>query len=408
MSVLTITSLFPSRIYPLKGIFVKHRVAAMARLLGEPARVVAPVPFFPRVAGFGRWSMIASHPGEEELDGLRIWHPRYLMLPKAGMALYGPSMYWGSRGLVRRLHAANRFDVIDAHFAYPDGLAAVLHGEALGLPVVLTVRGNDVNYCSQVLTVRPLLSFALRRAAAVVAVSTSLGQRAVALGADPERTFVVKNGVDCETFQYRPRAEARLVLGLGENERVILSVGHLIPRKGFDVAIRALSEPGMEGIRYVIVGEGTHRRELENLASSVGTADRVVFLGSLDQRRLAFWYAAADVACVPSRREGTPNVLLEALACGTPVVASRADGIPEALHHSGDGLLCDTEDVNGLRDALKAALEDVWDRESIARRNAGRGWEIAAAEALEIAESVVRRDRASFAFHGVTGSEGMP
>jgi glycosyltransferase involved in cell wall biosynthesis len=392
MSALTYTSLFPSRVFPLKGVFVKHRAAAVAQLLGEKPRVVAPVPYFPNISGFGEWSRMGSHPGEEELDGIRIWHPRYFMTPKLGMAIYGPSMYWASRGLVRRLFKERSFQVLDAHFAYPDGLAAVLLGRMLGIPVVLTVRGNDINLSARFRTVRPLISFTLRHASAVVAVSESLADRAVSLGADPGNVRVVRNGVDTQLFRWMARAEARASLGLPQSETVLISVGHLIPRKGFDLVLRALGEGNEKtrGWRYAVIGDGPLRKDLDALAERMGISERVTFIGSLDQDRLALWYSASDLVVVPSRREGTPNVLMEALASGVPVVGSRVDGIPEVLRPEEDGLLFEAEDVSGLRMAIRSALKRRWDREAISRRNSVRGWEKAAEETVAVFERVRR------------------
>ena len=392
LSVLTFTALFPSRAFPRKGVFVKHRVAAVARLLGEPARVVSPVPYFPRVSGFGRWSQMAQHPSEEDLEGIRIWHPRYFLLPKVGMPFHGLGMYWGSLKLVRRLHREHGFGILDAHFAYPDGLAAVLLGRRLGMPVVLTIRGSDINLSSRFATIRPMISFVLRQASAVIAVSRSLADGARALGAPPERVRVVRNGVDTRVFRWRPQREARSLLGLSVRGTLVLSVGNLVQTKGFDLALHALSgmkEEG-KGIRYAVVGEGPLRKPLERLAERMGVQDRVRFLGEVPQDRLALWYCASDLVCIPSRREGTPNVLLEALACGAPVVASRVDGIPEVMRSGEDGLLCDPEDVPGLRTALRTALGTRWDREAIAQRHAGRGWEATARETLAIFEEVHR------------------
>lgn len=334
LRILTFTTLYPNETQPTHGIFVENRLRHLVATGRIRARVVAPVPWFPSKAPhFGRYAEYAHVPASEIRSGIEIAHPRYFVPPRVGMLVTPATLYAGSRGLLRRWRAG--FDLIDAHYFYPDGVAAVLLGLALKKPVVVTARGTDVNLIPRHAVPRKMICSAAEHCAGIIAVSSALKEAMIAIGIAAERITVLRNGVDPQMFRPVDRVSARHSLAV--DGKVLLSVGHLIDRKGHDLIIKALA--GLHDCTLIIVGEGPERRRLEALASSFGVNHRVRFLGSVPHDQLAAIYSAADALVLASSREGWANVLLESMACGTPVAATSIWGTPEIVSDPAAGIL---------------------------------------------------------------------
>jgi glycosyltransferase involved in cell wall biosynthesis len=381
MNILTYTSLFPNRVRPVQAMFVYQRTLHLAQRPGNRIEVIAPVPYFPSWLRWSRWSDAGQIPETEEIGGLSVFHPRYALIPGISMRVHGNSMYWGSLGRATEIHRRLRLDCIDAHYVYPDGFAAVKLGKSLGVPVIVSARGTDINVFPNMPAIRPKIRWTLENAAGVIAVSAALKNAMVALGISAEKIAVIPNGVDSERFHPIDRAEARKELGLLESGRVIVSVGALLRVKGHSLLIDAFAKlaPRHSDLRLYIVGEGKSREELENQVRALGLADRISLVGIKPNEQLAAWYSAADVMCLASSREGMPNVVLESLACGTPVVATRVGGTPEVLVSDDLGIL-----VNQGADEIGSALEDAlnrhWDRTAIVNHARRRDWKEVAEE----------------------------
>lgn len=396
MKVLVLTSLFPNNVWPHHGVFIKERMTRVAALPGVELRVVAPVPYFPPLRLGPRWlySQVAR---EETIEGLSVTHPRYFMIPKIATGWHGPLMYRSLLPYVRRIRRAFDFDVIDAHYVYPDGYAAVRIGRALGKPVVVSARGSDINLFREIPSARSHLASTLGGASALIAVSEALAQAMRELGAPPGNIHVIPNGVDARKFRSVPQEEARARTGTGPG-RLVLSVGHLTQNKGFDRLLGAfralLNLGGYEDVKVAIVGEGVYRKELERLVGFYGLGDRVRLVGEVPHQELCSWYASADLSCLFSRREGWPNVVLESMACGTPVLATPVGGVPEIVGNGLAGALADG-DAEALGKAMAAALGRSWDRAAIARFAGGHTWEDAAALVRRVLASVIPGARPS-------------
>jgi glycosyltransferase involved in cell wall biosynthesis len=267
-------------------------------------------------------------------------------------------LFAGSVNTMRELRRDRDFDLIDAHYFYPDGVAAIRLGKLLGKPVVITARGTDVNLIPKYRLPRAMIQAAAREAAGIITVSQALKDALVALGVPEQTVTVLRNGVDLDIFHPEGREEARRALGL--SGPVLLSVGHLIERKGHNFAIAAL--PRLSNCSLLIAGEGPERASLEALAARLGVAPRVRFLGTVPHRDLQRIYAASDLLILASSREGWPNVLLEAMACGTPVVATDAWGNREVVTAPEAGLLAAARSADGVADAVAALLGNLPDR----------------------------------------------
>ncbi len=382
--IVVFSTVFPNAAQPHHGIFVRERMRGLPP--DVEVKVVAPTPWFPFVAelrpGFRPWV-----PKEENQGGVQVLHPRFLSVPGILKCLDGLLLFLSTLPAMRRLRREFRFDAIDAHFIYPEGLAAVLHGLFFRVPVLITLRGM-LPLLTRYHLRRPQLRFALRRAARLIAVSESLKESAVGQGIAPEKVRVIENGIDPELFRPMDRREARVSLGLPESAPVVVSVGTLAPRKGFHLVIEAMRQLAdrFPRLHFAIVGgdgaEGAMESELRQLAERLGVAERVIFAGPRSRRQLAAWYSAADVFVLASAHEGCPNVVLEALACGTPAVATPVGGVPQILDSPEIGVLVERE-VPAIAAGLAEALSRTWDRERIVARIAPRTWRAVGGEAAE-------------------------
>jgi glycosyltransferase involved in cell wall biosynthesis len=233
---------------------------------------------------------------------------------------------------------------------------------------------------------------ALRGCDAVISVCGALRDRMVELGAPAKKISVIPNGVDLELFPLVERAEARAALGLPADAQIVLSVGALKELKGHHVTIEALQGvlPSSPRARLHILGEGPERPALETRIRQRGLGDRVFLVGERPNRELYLWYNAADCFCLASSREGWANVLMESLACGTPVVATNVWGAPEIVTTPEVGLLCARE-PGDLAAKLQAALARTWDRAAIRAHVAGRTWETVGREVAGVFEGVLVR-----------------
>ncbi|MGN6514349.1 MAG: glycosyltransferase family 4 protein [Rhizomicrobium sp.] len=359
LEVITFTTLYPNAAAPNHGIFVENRLLHLVDSGMVRSRVVAPVPWFPSSAAmFGKYSSFGKAPLRESRNGLEVYHPRFLSIPKVGMSAAPQLLCRGSAGTMRRLEREKSFDLIDAHYFYPDGVAAIRHGQALGKPVVITARGTDVNLIPQYRLPRLQLQGAAAEAAAIVTVSQALKDAVVDLGVPPDRVTVLRNGVDLDLFHPAGRNEARQKLSLGR--RTLVSVGHLVERKGNHLVIEALA--GLPGFELLIAGDGPERARLESQAMGLGVRGRIRFLGAIPHRELQQLYVAADALVLASSREGWPNVLLEAMACGTPVIASNIWGNPEVVSRPEAGTLMRERTAAGAAEGIRALFSNYPDR----------------------------------------------
>jgi len=390
LRVLTFTALYPNKANPLQGIFIHQRVKHLALRSGNSVEVIAPVPYFPSWMPGERWRQFSQIPREETIEGVYIHHPLYPLLPGISMPAHGMLMYLASLPLARRLHRENQFDCIDAHFVYPDGFAAVRLGKKLGLPVVVSARGTDINLYPSFRLIRPMLRWTLMHAAGAIAVSADLKNKIVALGIPESKIQAISNGVDTERFQPCDAKSARKQLGLPEEGHIAVSIGSLIESKGHHLLIAAVAElaRSFPQLRLYILGEGVYRSTLEQLVREKNLQHRVFFFGNRPNGELNLWFSAADLSCLMSSREGWPNVVSEALACGTPVLATRAGGIPEIISSPELGMFVE-RNVQSIAVGVERALTKPWNRAEIARHSRSRSWDAVAREVETFLQSTI-------------------
>jgi teichuronic acid biosynthesis glycosyltransferase TuaC len=381
MRVLTFTSLFPNAAEPLLGVFVQQRMAHFAKRPGNLVKVLAPLPYFPSWLPAASWGRRSRVPKKEEIAGLEVYHPRYPLIPRISMPLHGLSMYASTLSLASHLHRESKFDCIDAHYVYPDGFAAVLLGKRLGIPVVVSARGTDINVFPSFRFIRPMIRWTLKHAAGTIGVCETLRRAMVALGAVDSKSVTIGNGIDLERFWPVEKEEARRRLGIPSDSFVIVSVGALIPVKGHHFLILAFASISKRypRSRLYIVGEGPSRRELEALIRKEKMEQRVLLVGKKPNDVLKYWYSAANVSCLVSSREGWANVLLESMACGTPVVGTRICGTPDVIVSPELGVLVD-QNKESIAKGLEEALQREWNHNFLIEYAASRTWDVVAQE----------------------------
>ena len=379
MQITVVTSLYPSPPRPREGVFAEERWLRMATR-GHEIRVIQPVPLAPPLAR-GAWGEIASMPSRESRGGIAIRRPRYLHLP--GRAL------GNARRFARR--AAGLLgspEVVVCDYAWP---AAAIAPElrARGVSCVINGRGSDVLEVSGEAGLGTHLSGFLQAAGSWCAVSRDLVENMDRLAEAPGRGRLVPNGVDTERFHPRDRAACREAVGAPVGP-LVLVVGHLIPRKDPLLALEVFLEGAPAGAHLWFLGRGPLEQDLAMEIEARGAGDRVRLLGEVSPDELSMYYGSADLLLLTSRREGRPNVVLEALASGLPVLATRAGGTAEILGESP--MLMSNRDPETLGGALGGLLDEPPSREELASMVSGLSWE-ASLDALEavLEEAVMGR-----------------
>ncbi len=380
MRILIVTSQFPIAGEPNRGRPIHQTVRELSKL--ADVRVLSPVARYPRWAQPRSYLYRASDP-DFTVPGCDVRYVDYPALPAVSRPFNG----WLC---ARTLHAPLREfapDVVLSYWLYPDAFGAMHAARRAGLPLVVGSRGSDLRVrdaVSQRLT-RPVLRAAQR----ILVVSEDLGRVAVRdYDADPGKIRAIPNGCDATIFHPQPKAAARATLGLDASGPLVTYVGRLVPEKGLRELLDAVGAlaPRLPGLALALVGEGPMRAELEaRIATMPGV--RVHLPGAQGPREVACWMAASDVVTLPSYSEGHPNVLVEALACGRPVVATPVGGIPEVVD-ADCGLLVAVRDPAALAEGLAEALARDWD-EGVLSRRFSRGWDAVATDTLRACEEAI-------------------
>ncbi|MBE0436507.1 MAG: glycosyltransferase [Methylomicrobium sp.] len=372
-------SLFPSSAQPNSGVFIRERMFRVGQQL--PIVVVSPVAWFP-LQGLIRLVKPGFRPQPSKFElqqGIEVYYPRFLSIPGLLKQWDGFMMALGSLPIMVRLKRKHRFNLIDAHFAYPDGYAATWLGRWFKVPVTITLRGTEVSLSKFPARKLRIVS-ALQRATKIFSVADSLKRHVVALGIDSNKIQVVGNGVDADKFHPVDRAEARRDLDLPEGAPVLISVGGLVDRKGYHRVIEVLPLllKGFPDLIYLIVGgacaEGNNRKQLEQQVADLNLQNHVRFLGPLPSEQLKSPLSASDVFVLSTANEGWANVFLEAMACGLPVITTDVGGNSEVVNDASLGTIVPFCDASALQLALSDALNKQWDRQAIRHYAEQNAW----------------------------------
>jgi teichuronic acid biosynthesis glycosyltransferase TuaC len=397
MNILSLSSVFPNPAEPGLGLFVRSRLSDISRLAN--IKVIAPIAALDYSHPKGRLYCPRTGPWIRTDGAMEVFHPRWVFPPggtPANVVCLASRLY----PLVRRLHSQFAFDLIDAHFGYPEGVTAALLARAIGIPFTVTLRGSELMFASY-RSRRLAMQWALRRASKVICVSEELRRFAVTQGAAPAKVVTISNGVDEALFYPRDRGAVRSKHGISLNRRVIVSAGEMIEAKGHQHVAAAVRDLVGEGIDAELLIVGSRARggraydvTLKEFVKNLGLGDRIRFIGFAGREGVAELLSAADVFCLASYTEGWPNVVHEALACGTPVVATQVGAIPEMIPSADYGLVTPVRDQSALLSALRSALAKDWDRARIEAWGGSRTWARVTEEVLTVFESIAGRKKA--------------
>lgn len=364
LHVASVCRLMPTPVHPTAGQFVARRLAGMRH--HAKVRAIQPVPYLPGVRPLPPWAREAGH----DVNGMTVDHAPMLYVPGVLKCLDGRWLARATRSTLGRLQARGRLDVVDAHFAYPDGVGSVLVARQLGVPVFVTVRGVEVDQLRRPCLRRQIVA-ALRAATGVISVSHTLRDVLVTAGVDGDRVRVIHNAVDRSAYRPGNRVAARQRLGLPLGDRLVVSVGNLVELKRHHLLVEAVARADVPNLRLAILGGGDpesgYTARVNDAAAARGIAERVQIVGRVPPERVIDWLQAADVFALATSREGCCNAVLEALACGVPVVTTPAGDNAHFVRDGVNGRITPIDDVEALAGALRDVVRrDNWDPEVIA------------------------------------------
>lgn len=387
MKILVFTTVYPNKKQSNLGIFVRERITRVADHC--EIKVLAPIPYFP-LAGLlkKKYRYCNCIPPIENQNGIDVYHPKFFIVPGVMKFLDGFFLYLSTKRFVGKIQKTFDFDLIDSHFAFPDGFAAVLLGRHFNKPVTITLRGTLnrlINYKGR----RKAIRFALKNANRIFSVSSYLVKLAKSLGIDESKFVVIPNGVDTSKFQVLDKSECRDRIGIPQDKKVIISVGALVERKGHHRIIETLPDliKNHPDLLYIVVGggsvEGDMSIALNEQIRELGLIKHVRFTGEIPHSKVNEFLCSSDVFALATRFEGWANVFLEAMACGLPVITTNICGNAEVVRNGENGLLAPFGNQQALADAIDKALTTNWNKEAIINYAKSRTWDQVADEVYE-------------------------
>ena len=330
---------------------------------------------------FGDYAAFARVPHQEILHGIKVSHPRYPLMPKIGMSIAPWTMAQAVAPTLKKLlRNGYDFDLIDAHYFYPDGVAAALLARTFRKPLVITARGSDLNLIAHYSLPRKWIRWAAQQADHLIAVSPELKQVLVGMDVPAEKITMLRNGVDATFF--KPVARDTIRRKLNMHGFVMLSVGNLVPAKCHDLVIEAAAQ--IPDAELLIIGQGPEQDRLHKLITDRGMENRARILGNMEQVMLRDYYGAADVLVLASEREGWPNVLLESMACGTPVVATKVGAATSIVSTPQAGVLAYARSTEALLEAIHQLRDRYPDRAATRSHAEQFSWDETSAGQMQI------------------------
>lgn len=377
LRVLSLATLYPNDLAPNFGIFVARQMEAVMRTGGVDLTLVSPLglPPFP-LSLHPRFRGLAGLPASEERNGVPVLRPRFTLIPAVGARFNAGAIARAVLPLARRLHAEKPFDLVDAQFFHPDGLAAVRVARALGLPSSIKARGADIHHWGKARATALQVLRAGHEASGLLAVSQGLADDMAALGIPAQKISIHRTGLDAGIFRPLDQTNCRASHGVPADVPVLATVGALIPRKGQAFVLDALTR--LPEAILLLAGAGRDEAVLRRRAHELGVAERVRFLGPVPHADLPVVLSAADVFVLPSASEGLANAWVEALACGTPVVTTPLPGAKELITAPEHGRLV-VRDGAAIAGAVSELLAAPPPREAVRAAAEGYSWKANAA-----------------------------
>lgn len=361
MHVVVISNLYPNSKEETRGIYTQQLVHELQKHVD--VRVIAPLPWRPRARFFNKLDPYAQVPRYEVIKGVEVWHPRYFVIPKTARFTYGAFFFLGVYRQLQRLHQQQPIDVINVHWAYPDAVGVVYAAKRLGIPVVTHALGCDVNEFAKYPWRRGQIAWAFKESTMSVFVSQALLDEARAMGVKHDRCRVILNGVDQNKFKIGDQDEARKALNLPLDRQLVFFAGNFNVEKGLIYLIEAWEKvaAAMPNAHLCVVGSGPEEALIREKIESLGIAHRISLLGRVPHTLIPQYLQAVDFLCLPSLREGCPNIVLEALSSGVTVIGSQVGAVPELIGLDR-GILVPPRKSEALAEALITGLEQDWAR----------------------------------------------
>lgn len=400
INILALSYLFPNIEQPNHGVFVFNRLNALTHYTN--VKVINPIPWSPLHRFIPKYKHLANIPYKTKRGNLDIYHPRYFSIPKVFKHIEVYSYERAVKKTIKTSLKGYDFDLVDLHWTYPDLPTGESLSRAFKKPFLVTLRGLEAFHEQDADSRKHIVKYFLQKAHKIIALSEELKHTSIRLGADPKKHTVIRNGVDTALFTYMPIDQARQQLKLAKTEKIIVAVGALIHRKGFDLIINALPElikKHGENLKLYVIGaqgaEGDYRTSLYALVKKMGVEKNVIFQGAVLNELLPVWYNAADVFCLASRGEGSPNVLTEAISCGCPAVAVDVGAVKEIMESEpniGECVISNNSEALGL--ALDTVLTGVqagrYQREQNAQVFSQYHWDWCAKKVLDVYNAALK------------------
>ena len=391
LNILVISSIFPNNKELTKGIYIFHQTKALLEYCN--IKVIAPVPYFPKLIKFSRYNIYSAIKKDECISGVDVSHPRILITPKFGRSLYGLSYALCISGLIKKLKYSFNPDIIISFWAYPDGFASSLLGRLFRIPVIIGGRGCDINTAKDFLYKRYMTSWALNKSDGVMSVSNAMKQKIIELGVPEQKIKVIPNGIsDIFCSKSKKIDSQHKVPHIEDRRKTILYCGRLSEEKGLRYLISAAKILKDNNVNFylMIVGDGPEYKQLIKLVNEFQLQEFVEFRPEVPQEKVPAIMNSADLFCLPSIREGWPNVVIEAMACGLPVVATNVGGVPEILNSQEYGIIVPKQEAEKLAEALNSAIKKSWDPYAINNAVKDRNWDSVAKEILKEIDNILK------------------
>jgi len=389
MNLLLITNLFPTPSDPERGIFTLQLVKRLEKICN--VTVICPLPYFPKISilkKLEKWYQFALVPNEYIIDGIKVYSPKYPMIPKVSESNHALLMSIGLKSSIKKLNDKYNFDAINSQWLFPDSCAVDMAIKDLNIPHIATGLGCDINQDTYHSIKGPLILQMLNRAKAITVVSNNLKNELINHNINSEKITVIPNGVDINSFKIQDKDICRQRLGIKSSAPMVLYVGRLSEEKNIKSLIIA-SEKLITNGKYFnlyIVGDGPLDMELKQLTRQLKIEENVHFIGKVDHSEISTWMSSTDFFSLPSIREGCPNVILEALGCGRPVISSNVGAIPDVVNEQS-GILFDPNNIDDIASSFIQAFSRTWDENQITNSIKHLTWENAAKKYLTVCES---------------------
>lgn len=349
-SITVISNLYPNCVETTKGLFIKQLTDSISKK--ADVTVIAPLPFNPLDLLRGG----SPVPAKEVIDGIEVYHPRYIVIPKMLRSLTGRFFYWGIKGLLKKLIQEGKADILSAHWMYPDGYGAVLAAKKFNKPIAVHALGCDINEYTKFKIRRRLITHALKTSNINIVKSQKLKDKITSLGVPESKTQVILNGVDQNKFKPIDQNQARQQLGLEQNKRYALFIGNFQVEKGLSNLINAVAILKSENFHLLVIGGGPLESQIKQQIDDLGLDDKISLIGRVEHHQIPIYLSAANILCLPSLREGCPNVVLESLSSGTPVVASDVGAVPDIISNAEWGVVVEPNSANALAKGITRGL----------------------------------------------------